>query len=84
MKIYRSTEYIDVKNKSGPWYQLKVINLWDAITKPICSRSIDGKFIMYSLEIHTPISNISWSTDEVKVLSENMKTELIKMKYTIL
>ncbi len=84
MEILGSTTYVDLSKQTEPWYQLKVTNQWDWLTKSICSESLpDGFVVWYHLKHNTPISSDRYQSDTVLEITEEIKEELINMGLTI-
>lgn len=85
MKIYGSTEYVDLSLQKDNWYQLSVTNQWEWGIKSICSKRLkDGYNIFYHLKYNTPISEDRYQSVTVLDITEEIKEELLKMEYNIL
>ncbi len=87
MKIYNSTEYIEV-NKVGN-LKLEVINMWDFSTNPVCFKTIKtiggGKTVIsYTLKVCVEIkSPIHTRWEIVEKITDEIRKELEEKGYTV-
>lgn len=83
MKIFGSTQYVNLSERVEPWYQLEVINMWDWKTKAICFKYAGKTLISYCLKLNTVINENSYTSIPVEDITDEMKNELLKMGYTL-
>lgn len=83
MKIFGSTQYVDLEQRKEVWYQLEVINMWDWSTPAICYDYVGKTLISYALHLNTPKSSNSWESKIITELTDEMKETLVSMGYSI-
>jgi len=83
MKIFESTQYVNLQEREQPWYKLEVISMWDSINDPICYRYADATLISYRLLKNTPTSKNSYKSETIIKLTSEMQRELINMGYQL-
>ncbi len=81
IKIYGSHQY--VHERDIPWYKLEVINQWDFTKHPICFDYSGDTLISYCLTINTRVSNTEYKSTIVENITDEMKSELLSMNYTL-
>lgn len=83
MEILGSTQYIDLQKQKEQWYQLSVISQWDWSTKAVCFSYVDNTLISYCLNLCTPVSNNTYKTEKIEVLTDEMKNFLLSNGYSV-
>jgi 3-keto-L-gulonate-6-phosphate decarboxylase len=85
MKIYDSTEHFDMeKEKVSEWLQLDVINMWNFSATKHCHKKAFSTTIFYHLKRNVKKDKYVYTSTEVTSLTDEMKTELKNMGYTLL
>jgi len=79
MEIFNPDTWVHKKE----WYQLEVINMWD-LTPSVCYKVIKGSIIRCRLnKCFMREDEKGYTTTQVRVLTEGMKNEIVRMGYTI-
>jgi len=82
IEILRSTQYVNLENQKEFWYQLAVINQF-SFDKAICYEKNDGKIIYFSLRKNTVVNNVSYKSEIVEELTQDMIVTLINMGFRL-
>lgn len=84
MKIFGSTQYVNLEEREQPWYQLEVINQWDFKSKAVCYDYSRETLISYCLKKNTKTSENSYKSEIIENLNSEMQREVIKMGYKLM